>query len=162
SIQFYAIVDEVYRQSRKRNIGQEYDTFDGDTAYEPELASEGVTFATASILRADPSVLTPPIEQSLVYLGGEDEARMAYSADDIERRLPVGLIKNGGDVTAGPGYIDLDYLLGVNGGHMNINGVAGRGTKSSFLLFTIYMLLLEARRRAEAAPSDPDPMIVVP
>src|SRR5262249_20278120 len=105
SIQFYAIVDEVYRQSRKRNIGQEYDTFDGDTAYEPELASEGVTFATASILRADPSVLTPPIEQSLVYLGGEDEARMAYSADDIERRLPVGLIKNGGDVTAGPGYI---------------------------------------------------------
>lgn len=58
--------------------------------------------------------------------------------------------------------IDLDYLLGINGGHMNVNGVAGRGTKSSFLLFVIYQLLREARSRAEEYPSDPNPLIVVP
>src|SRR4051812_38299083 len=49
SVQYYAIVDEVYRQSRKKNIGEEYDTFDGDTGYEPEFTGEGVRFATATI-----------------------------------------------------------------------------------------------------------------
>jgi hypothetical protein len=32
----------------------------------------------------------------------------------------VGQIKNGGAATTGAGRIDLDYLLGANGGHMNI------------------------------------------
>lgn len=121
-----------------------------------------MTFATASILRTDPPVFTPPLDQSLVLLGGEEEARLAYGADEIENPLTVGLIKNGADVIAGPGVIDLDYLLGANGGHMNINGVAGRGTKSSYLLFVIHQLLREARRRQRENPSSPRPMMVVP
>jgi DNA helicase HerA-like ATPase len=162
TIKFYAIVEEVYRQSRKRDIGEEFDTFDGDVTYKPEFGPEGVTFATASILRTKRPVLTPPLEQSPVFLGGETEALLAYEADEIDNPLPIGLIKNGGDVLAGPGYIDLDYLLGVNGGHMNVNGVAGRGTKSSYLLFVIDQLLREARRRAKERPSDPNPLMVVP
>src|SRR5262249_43816137 len=69
---------------------------------------------------------------------------------------------NGGDELAGPGIIDTDYLLGVNGGHLNINGVAGRGTKSSFLLFVIKQLLYRARRRAAEFPSEPNPEIILP
>jgi len=161
-ISFYATVDEVYRQSRRGSIGEEFDAYDGDPGYEPELATAGVTFAAASILRTDPAVLTPPLDQSPVLLGGEHEARLAYGADEVENPLAVGLVKNGADVVAGPGVIDLDYLLGANGGHMNVNGVAGRGTKSSFLLFVIDQLLREARRRQQENPSSPTPMMVVP
>lgn len=161
-VKFYAIVNEVYRQSRKRDIGEEFDTFDGDVGYEPEFKAEGVTFATASILRTQPPVLTPPIEQSPVILGGKAEVQLAYGADEIYNPLPIGLVKNGAGAVAGPGYIDLDYLLGVNGGHMNVNGVAGRGTKSSFLLFVTDMLLRDARRRAEEKPSAPNPLMIVP
>ena len=162
TIEFYAIVEEVYRQSRKRDIGEEFDAFDGDVNYQPEFQSEGVTFATASILRTNPPLLAPPLEQSSVYLGSEDDAQLAYRFDEIEHPLTVGLIKNGGNAIAGRGVIDLDYLLGVNGGHMNINGIAGRGTKSSFLLFTVYQLLKKARDRALERPSDPNPLLVVP
>ena len=162
TIEFYAIVEEVYRQSRKRDISEEFDAFDGDVEYQPEFQSEGVTFATASILRTNPPLLAPPLEQSSVYLGSEDDAQLAYRFDEIEDPLPVGLIKNGGNAVAGTGVIDLDYLLGVNGGHMNINGIAGRGTKSSFLLFTVYQLLKAARDRAREKPSDPNPLLVVP
>ncbi len=161
-ISFYATVDEVYRQSRRGSIGEEFDAYDGDPGYEPELATAGVTFAAASILRTDPPVLTPPLDQSPVVLGGEREAWLAYGADEVENRLSVGLVKNGADVVAGPGVIDLDYLLGANGGHMNVNGVAGRGTKSSYLLFMIHQLLREARRRQRENPSSPNPMRVVP
>src|SRR5262249_55044919 len=154
--------DEVYRQSRKRNMGEEFDTFDGDVNYEPEFGVEGLTFAAASILRTQPPMQTPPVEQSPVFLGGEAEAQIAYGADEIDSPLVVVLIKHGAEVVAGPGKIDLDYLLGTNGGHFNVNGVAGRGTKSSLLLFLIDQLLREARRRAEERPSDPDPLMVVP
>jgi uncharacterized protein len=162
TIEFYAIVEEVYRQSRKRDIGEEFDAFDGDVDYQPEFQSEGVTFATASILRTNPPLLAPPLEQNSVYLGSEQDAQLAYRFDEIEHPLPVGLIKNGGNAVAGTGVIDLDYLLGVNGGHMNINGIAGRGTKSSFLLFVVYQLLKAARDRARERPSDPNPLMVVP
>lgn len=163
-LSFFALVDEVYRQSRKRHIGQEYDAYDGDVAARPPFSGEGLTYASATILRTAPLVLTPPNEEGPVYLGSRREARLAYGADEIEpgRQLPVGLVKNGGSRLAGPGVIDLDYLLGQNGGHMNVNGVAGRGTKSSFLLFSIAMLLHKARLQAEREPSAAYPLLVVP
>ena len=77
-------------------------------------------------------------------------------------RLALGIIKNGGTRRAGPGFIDLDYLLGENGGHINVNGVAGRGTKSSFLLHLIYLLLREARRQERERPSADRRLKVVP
>jgi hypothetical protein len=162
TLRFYGIVDEVFRRSRKRSIDEEYDTFDGDPDYQPPFGAEGVTFATVTILRTEPPVYTPPLERSEVLLIGPDEAGIAYGADEIERPLAIGLIKNGGSQLAGPGYIDLDYLLGVNGGHMNVNGSAGRGTKSSLLLYINWLLLREARRQQAAGPSSETRLRIVP
>lgn len=164
SVAFYGLVTDVFRQGRPRNIAEASDGYDGDVAFEPPFIVPGVTFASASILKTDPPVLAPPIEGADVFLGGEHEARVAYAADEIpdEKQLALGVIKNGGRRYAGPGAIDLDYLLGENGGHINVNGVAGRGTKSSFLLHLIYLLLRKARRAATERPSDPDRLRVVP
>src|SRR5262249_47172991 len=46
--------------------------------------------------------------------------------------------------------------------HLNVNGVAGRGTKSSFLLHLIYLLERKARRQAAERPMDEDRLRVVP
>ena len=157
---FYAIVDEVRRQSRKRNMGHEVDESDGDVNYEPPFKSDGFTYAVASILKT--RVLTPPQERSEVCLADAEGASIAYGADEIAHPLQVGLIKNGVNVVAGPGSIDMDYLLGINGGHMNVNGSAGRGTKSSFLLVMIWLLLLEAHLQQVERPSDPNRLRIVP
>ncbi len=159
---FYAIVDEVRRQSRKRSMSDEQGEADGDLRYEPPFDSEGFSYGIASILRTEPPVLIPPRERSDVILANADQAGIAYGADEIERPLRIGLIKNGGDQLAGPGEIDLDYLLGANGGHMNVNGVSGRGTKSSFLLYINYLLLREARRQQIERPSDAARLRIVP
>ncbi|HEY7120056.1 MAG TPA: hypothetical protein VH475_25945 [Tepidisphaeraceae bacterium] len=161
-IRFYGLVKEVYRESRQARIAEEYDRCDGDVAYEPPYESRGVTYAVVSILRTEPSVLAPPMEGSLVHLGGEPEARKAYNADEIEHPMAIGLVRNGGERFAGAGAIDLDYLLGANGGHLNVTGVAGRGTKSSFLLHVNYLLLHEARRQQRDQPSDPRRLRIVP
>ena len=105
---FYGIVNEVYRQSRKRSMGAEIDEIDEKSA------------------------------------------------------LEIGLIKNGVNTIAGPGVIDLDYLLGTNGGHMNVNGSAGRGTKSSFLLHVNWLLLHKARSDAKKRPFARDRWLIAP
>lgn len=157
---YHAIVSEVYRQSRKRSMGAEIDEADGDLNYQPPFENDGFTYASASILRSE--VFTPPQERSPVYLASADDARTAYGAEDITNSLDIGLIKNGANQIAGPGCIDLDYLLGTNGGHMNVNGSAGRGTKSSFLLFVIWLLLYKARLEARNRPSDKNRLRIVP
>ncbi|HTU88555.1 MAG TPA: ATP-binding protein [Gemmataceae bacterium] len=159
---FYGLIREVYRQSRQSNLGEEFDRHDGDIDYQPPFDSPGFTYAAVTILRTDPAVLAPPLEGSNVYLGGEDDARMAYGFDEIEKPLTVGRVRNGGSRFAGPGRIDLDYLLGANGGHLNVNGVAGRGTKSSLLLHFNYLLLREARRQLLKRPSATDRLRIVP
>ena len=159
---FYAVVDQVYRISRQKDMGEAVDVNDGDANNEPPFNSDGVTYALARILRTEPEVYTPPLDRSRVYLCNDVEAERSYGAEENPNPLSVGQIKNGGAATAGAGKIDLDYLLGANGGHMNINGVAGGGTKSSFLLFTIYMLLHKAQQQLATGPSDPNRLRVVP
>ena len=163
-VRFYGLIREVYRQGRSSSIAEASDRHDGDCDHVPPFDFPGVTYAAVTILRTVPAILTPPTEGSKVYLGGEHEAEVAYAVDEIDRgkTLALGVVKNGGTRLAGPGRIDLDYLLGENGGHLNVNGVAGRGTKSSFLLHVVYLLLREARRQARERPSDPDRLQVVP
>src|SRR4029077_17308153 len=114
------------------------------------------------ILRTDPVTHAPPTEESTVYLGGEREAEKGYGVDRMGQPLAVGLLRNGGIAFAGPAQIDLDYLLGENGGHLNVNGIAGLGAKSSFLRHVNYLLLREAVRQLEQCPGKRDRLQVVP
>jgi hypothetical protein len=162
TVRFVGIVQEVYRRSRQMTMGEEADRFDRKSAEQPPFDSEGVTYAEVAILRTDPVAHTPPIEESLVYLGGPADAATGYGFDRIrdENKLAVGRLRNGGSEYAGPAIIDIAYLLGENGGHLNVNGIAGMGTKSSFLLHIILLLILWARRTAR--PGDTGRMQVVP
>jgi hypothetical protein len=165
-VRFHGVVDEVYRRSRKQSMSEEVDTFDGDLDYQPPFGVEGVTFAEVSILAYEPPIFTPPLEQSLVYLSGEQEAARAYGYDEMVQRLridgrelvqdwrlPIGLLRNGGERTVGPAYVDLRDLSGDRAGHLNVTGQAGTGTKSSFLLVVVRSLLDIARRLDTGDPA---------
>lgn len=148
TVEFIGLIEEVYRQSRQHDIGEEVDRFDADTRCEPPFASAGFTYAKVTILRTHPVTHAPPSEESPVRLGGCDEAHKGYGIDRMraENRLSIGRLRNGGMNYAGPAVIDLAYLLGENGGHLNVNGIAGMGAKSSFLLHVIDLLMRWARR----------------
>jgi DNA helicase HerA-like ATPase len=161
-VEFVGLVEEVYRQSRQKDMGEEVDRFDGDTGVSPPFESAGFTYAKVAILRTDPVTHAPPTEESTVYLGGEREAARGYGIDRMGAPLRVGLLRNGGTPFAGPATIDLDYLLGENGGHLNVNGIAGLGAKTSFLLHVNALLLREAERQKAAAGVSTDRLQVVP
>lgn len=162
TLRVYGIVDEVFRQSRRQSIAEERDRHDGRLDARPPLESMGITYARARTLATDPAFLTPPREESPVYLATEEEARFAYGVPEMGRPLAIGRLKNGGEAFAGRAYIDLDYLLGANGGHLNVNGIAGVGTKSSFLTFLVYALLDYCRRTVDRDPDAADRLGIVP
>jgi uncharacterized protein len=163
-VKFIGLVEEVYRQSRQRDMGEEVDRHDGQVRANPPFHSEGFTYAKATILRTEPITHSPPTEECTVKVGGADEARKGYGIDRIRPGygLDVGLLKNGGTSFAGKAVVDLAYMLGENGGHLNVNGIAGLGAKSSFLLHINYLLLRMAANLREFFPGRPDRLQLVP
>ena len=76
TVKFVAIVLEVYRRSRQRDVHEEAARFDGRTTERPPFESEGVTYAEAAILRTEAVAHTPPTEESEVFRAtAEDAAR---------------------------------------------------------------------------------------
>ena len=148
-VKFVGIVQEVYRRSRQKDVSEEAARFDGRSGEKPMFDSEGVTYAEVAILRTDPVAHTPPTEESEVFLATAADAARGYGMDRMGQRLDVGLLRNGGTQFAGRAAIDLDFLLGKNGGHLNVNGIAGLGTKSTLLLSMNWLLLREARLQKE-------------
>src|SRR6185503_4592306 len=84
TVEFVGLVDEVYRQSRQRDMGEEVDRFDADSAVSPPFASAGFSYAKATILRTEPVTHAPPTEESPVFLGGKSEAEKGYGVDRIK------------------------------------------------------------------------------
>ena len=162
AIQYYGVIEEVNRRSRKKNIEEEFDFADGDVSYESELKPEGVTYASVRILRTKPPVLSPPIEYSKVFLGEKSDADYAYGFSEMSRALAVGQLYNGASKFAGLAQIDLHFLLGENGGHMNVAGMAGVGTKSSFLLAMLKILLHHAKTSKTKTSKNTEPLYIVP
>ena len=69
---------------------------------------------------------------------------MALDVDSVERPLPAGLSRDDEPV-----FLDVDFLDGTKGAHVNISGISGVATKTSYATFLLYSLfwgLLRFRR----------------
>jgi len=111
-VRIYGLVSEVSRRSRRADILEESDRYDNDPGDTVPTSPGGVTYARARVLASDPPLLAPPREESPVYAGDPADAAAAYGMSDMGVPTAVGLVRNGGDATAGPAKVDLDYLLG--------------------------------------------------
>jgi hypothetical protein len=152
----YGLVTEVRRRSRRADILEESDRYDNTPEATLALTSGGVTHASVRVLATEPAVLTPPREEAPVFAATAGEAQVAYGMAEMSAPAALGLIRNGGQATAGPAMVDLDYLLGALGGHLNVTGIAGVGTKSSFLTGTLAQILASFAATAAKRPAAAD------
>lgn len=156
AVEVFGLVTEVFRRSRLRSMLEESDRFDADPDEEVQIDSRGVTYAQVRVLATKPNLLAPPREDSKVWPALEEHARIAYGIDRMANPLTVGLIRNGGERVAGSACIDLDYVLGALGGHINVTGIAGAGTKSSFLTIVLCQMLRHFEDQRRLHPGNPD------
>jgi len=136
-IRIYGMVTQV----RARHDGAR---FDGDVF----LIEDGLLPATISesakvlATRFEPETFVPPLPGAAVRKAEGAERDTALYFDGMKKsgtELAIGLSRNGEPV-----YANLEFLNGSRGAHVNISGVSGVATKTTYALFLLYSLFHSA------------------
>jgi uncharacterized protein len=129
-VRLFGVVDLV----RARHEGARFDS-------DVFLIERGVLPATVSqaahvrVTRVEPEVFVPPLPGREVRRAAGAEREEALFFDGMERRLPLGLSRDGEPV-----FANLDFLDGTRGAHVNISGISGVATKTSYASFLLHSL----------------------
>ena len=89
--------------------------------------------AKVKITRIAPEVFVPPTLRAAVNRAGPEQLAQALHFDGMKQKLPLGLLASGHTA-----YANLDFLNGKKGAHVNIAGISGVATKTSYALFLLY------------------------
>jgi DNA helicase HerA-like ATPase len=143
AIDIYGVVDEV--QARQEGVTL---TSDVALAREGTLPAAPVVAAHVAVTRVDPEVYVPPMPGAEVALASGEARATALSFDrmDPNELLPLGRARTGQPV-----YGNLEFLDGGAGAHLNISGISGVATKTSYATYLLYALFEGGVLRERAA-----------
>ena len=131
TVSIYGIVANV----RARHEGARFDS-DVFLIADGLLPAETSEAAMIQPTRFVPEFLVPPLPGTAVRRATEDEREEALDFEGVDHKIPAGLSRD--DETI---WIDFDFMNGAKGAHVNISGISGVATKTSyatFLLFSIF------------------------
>jgi len=120
----------------------------GQLNEEPNTNRQGTTVAAATVLSNTADIYMPVPSERLVYFADAEGIQQALGTDALikERKrdaIPAGIIKmsNGSEAVA---YLDRRYVLGPESAHVNISGISGLATKTSYAMFLLQSILQTA------------------
>jgi len=139
-VEVYGVVAQV----RARHEGAYFDSdvflIEGGTL--PADVSEA---ALVMATRFEPETFVPPLPGTEVRRAGGKERETALFFDGMRKRLPAGLSRDGE-----PLYVNLEFLDGSRGAHVNISGISGVATKTTYAMFLLHAMFTSGALGAEA------------
>lgn len=129
-VHIYGVVSQV----RARHEGARFDS-DVFLIADGVLPAEVAEAAQIQLTRVVPETFVPPLPGAEVRRATDAERDEALDFTGVERRLPAGLSRDGEPV-----FVDLDFVDGTKGAHVNISGISGVATKTSYATFLLYSL----------------------
>ena len=129
-VSIYGIVGQV----RARHEGARFDS-DVFLIADGVLPADVSEAAQIQVTRVVPETFVPPLPGAEVRKAVDEERDEALDMTDVEHRLPAGLTRDGQPVV-----LDLDFIDGTKGAHVNISGISGVATKTSYATFLLYSL----------------------
>ncbi len=130
-VAIYGIVGQV----RARHEGARFDS-DVFLIADGILPAEVVEAAQVQVTRVVPETFVPPLPGAEVRRAVDAERDEALDLTTVERKVPAGLTRDGQPVV-----LDLDFIDGTKGAHINISGISGVATKTSYATFLLYSML---------------------
>lgn len=138
------LIAGVVTNVEARHEGAAYDS-DVFLIADGVLPAAVVEAAEVTVTRVEPEVYVPPLPGSVASRAGERERERALYFDVMERRVPVGLGRDGEPI-----HVNMDFLDGTRGAHVSISGISGVATKTSFATFMLYSIFNSGALGAEA------------
>jgi hypothetical protein len=114
----------------------------GNQEIEPMTSRLGTFYVSADVMNNDKEIYMPLQDGKPVRFATEDEIRQALGIDNIpqERRIPVGYLQQSSGVSV-PVALDSAFLIGPEGAHLNVSGISGLATKTSFIMFLLQAIM---------------------
>jgi hypothetical protein len=117
----------------------------GQLDEQPNTNRQGTTVASANVLSNTADIYMPVPSEQLVYFAEANDIQQALGTDILLQErpsdaIPAGLIKlsNGAAAVA---YLDRRYILGPESAHVNVSGISGLATKTSYAMFLLQSIL---------------------
>jgi DNA helicase HerA-like ATPase len=140
AVKMFGVVGQV----RARHEGARFDS-DVFLVADGILPAEVAEAAQIQATRFEPEIFVPPVPGSPVRKAVGEERHTALFFDQMENRLPAGLSRDDE-----PLYLNLEFIDGTRGAHVNISGVSGVATKTTYASFLLYSLFHSGVLGAEA------------
>ncbi|MFP5308588.1 MAG: ATP-binding protein [Actinomycetes bacterium] len=129
-VRIYGVVSQV----RARHDGARFDSdvfLIEDGVLPAEISEAAQVLAT----RFEPEVFVPPLPGAAVRRAEGAEREQALFFDDMEHKLPAGLSRDDQPV-----FVDMEFVDGTRGAHVNISGVSGVATKTTYATFLLHSM----------------------
>jgi hypothetical protein len=131
----YAIVQDLeYITDSAGHLANYVSSDFGELDAEPQNARMGTTIAEAQVLYNNQEIEMPVRDGATVEWADIEGIKEALGIGAYQKPIPAGYISisNGEEV---PIEMEAAYLLGPEGAHLNIAGISGLATKTSYAMF---------------------------
>lgn len=136
----YGIVEEISHMTDSPSplagfISSDFGNVDS-TSYTERI---GMNYVKCKVVGNDNDIFIPVQEGKKVFLASEKQIEIALGLDRMNNKLPAGYIEmyEGTNKKTLPVFFDSHYLIGPEGAHLNISGISGLASKTSYAMFLL-------------------------
>jgi DNA helicase HerA-like ATPase len=135
----YGVIQDIFHITDSPGHLSNYISSDfGKIEVNEQTLKLGLSYAKAAVIHNDKNNLMPVRDGSVVYIANEEDIKKALDLDFIDRHNPIcaGIYKTSYGVSVPISYSG-GFLVGPESAHMNISGISGLATKTSYAMFLL-------------------------
>ena len=159
----FAVIEEISHITDAANFLANYISSDfGDIESDGNTYRIGMNYVKARVIGNTKNIYIPLQNDSIVFLATKDEISLSLGLSDVESPIICGYIDmyegiEGVDSIRIPVEMDSRFLIGPEGAHLNISGISGLASKTSYAMF----LLKALQDRSFMVNSDDDTAFIL-
>ena len=143
--QTYGVVEEISHITDSDSFLANFISNDFGELNAPSLTDRiGMNYVSARVVGNTKSIYIPVQNGAKVALGSKENIQAALGLDEIKNPVVCGYLEMYGGLDADkidlPVYVNSDFLIGPEGAHLNISGISGLATKTSYAMFLLNAL----------------------
>jgi DNA helicase HerA-like ATPase len=99
----------------------------------------GMNYVKAKVVANSENIYTPVLDGCTVSLANEQDVKKALGLDNVKNPLACGVIEmyEDEDKITVPVHFNSHFLIGPEGAHLNISGISGLASKTSYAMFLL-------------------------
>lgn len=136
----FGVVEEISHLTDGASFLAGYISSDfGEVEAKSNTQRIGMNYVKAKVVANSENIYTPVLDGYTVSLASEEDVKLALGLKGIKNPLPCGVIEmyEDEDKITVPVHFNSHFLIGPEGAHLNISGISGLASKTSYAMFLL-------------------------